>query len=418
MLSMEVITVFFFAAMIIFIGFLAELVFDKTGIPDIFWLMLLGIAIGYFTDLSKNPILLALGPIFTTFALIFILFEGVLSVNLQSILTGVSKGIGLTLVNFTLSVLSVGGIMWLFGWNLLYGMLLGAILSDSSQAVIISLQKKLNISDKAGMLLTFESVISDVFVIVGSLAIINVIVLNSFSAIEVMKTVVYSFFLAIMIGLIFGYLWIKLLPHMDKYSKSYITTIALLILLYGFTEYLKANGPLACLAFGIVVGNSKKIAHMLKKETGYNMSNSAKFFYYEISFFLKTFFFVYIGLVINLAEFRLILIGFLIAVVLFLMRVISVYITAREFTAKEMSFFEALNPKGLAAAVVAQIPLSYGLSHASDFPTIVMSTIVASTVFSIIGVFLTEKTKYEGIGNFVFPRIANIFHHKKQEKST
>ncbi len=415
---MEVITVFFFAAMVIFIGFLAELVFDKTGIPDIFWLMILGGVIGYFTEIQNNEILLTIGPIFTTFALIFILFEGVLSINVNNILSGVSKGITLTFVNFTLSVLSSGIIMHFFGWNMLYGMLLGAILSDSSQAFIIPMLKKIKIGDKASLLLTFESVISDVFVIVGSLAIINILVLNSFSPIDVMKTIVYSFCLALIIGVISGYIWVKLLPHMDKYSKSYLTTIAMLLLLYGFTEYLKANGPLACLAFGIVVGNSKKIAHMLKKETGYNMSNSAKFFFYEISFFLKTFFFVYIGIVINIKETKLILIGILIAFVLFLARSITVFLTSRDFTEKERSFMEALNPKGLAAAVVAQLPIAYGIEHGLEYPTIVTSAIIASTLFSIIAIFLTEKTRYEGIGNFISAKLSSVFHKKTPEKAT
>jgi potassium/hydrogen antiporter len=398
---MDVITIFFFGAMVIFIGFIAEMIFDKTGIPDIFWLMLLGVAIGYYTDVSKNPALTTLGPVFTTFALIFILFEGVLSINLHNVLSGVSKGIGLTAINFLLSIVACSAVMWFLGWNILYGLLLGAILSDASQAVIVPLLKKINVTDKASLLLTFECVISDIFVIVGSLAIINIIVLNSFSALEVMKTIIYSFVFALIIGILSGFLWTRLLPHMDKYSKSYLTTIAALLLLYGVTEYLKANGPLACLAFGIVVGNSKKIAHMLKKETGYNMSNSAKFFYYEISFFLKTFFFVYIGLVINIRETRLIAIGFLVTIVLFIMRSLAVYLTTKEFPAKEKAFFEVLNPKGLAAAVVAQLPLAYGIEHGAEFPTIVMSAIVASTLISIAGVFLVEKTSYEGIGSYI-----------------
>jgi len=55
-----------------------------------------------------------------------------------------------------------------------------------------------------------------------------------------------------------------------------MTTIAALLVVYAGVEYLDASDALACLAFGIVVGNSKQIFSALNKESHYDMETSAK----------------------------------------------------------------------------------------------------------------------------------------------
>jgi potassium/hydrogen antiporter len=205
---------------------------------------------------------------------------------------------------------------------------------------------------------------------------------------------------------------------MDKLSKSYLTSIAALLILYSFVEYFGANGALACLTFGIILGNSKKIFHMLKKDTQYNMENSPKFFYSQISFFLKTFFFVYLGLIINVKDYGLMIIGILIAVLLFLVRPIAVSISHRgtKLEDKERSFLEVLTPKGLSAAVAAQLPLQYGIARGDQFPTIVLFAIITSVLISVIGVFLTEKGYFRGIGKVL--NLMPLFRKREQKAET
>ncbi len=411
---MELITLFAITGIIIFVGFIGEWIFDKTNIPDVLWLLIVGLVLGYFFDVEKSAAFKEVSPLFITFALIFILFEGVLNIDLKKIFTGVVEGGSLSFISFILTMFFTAIAMMAAGWGFLEGLLLGAILGDASQAVIVPIIKKIHIKEETAIALTFESAISDVFVIVGSLAVINIILMESFSVTAVFQKITYSFLSAIFIGIVAGFIWVKLLPFMNRLSKSYITSIAALLMLYSFVEYFGANGALACLTFGIVLGNSKKIFHMLKKDTQYNMENSAKFFYSQISFFLKTFFFVYLGLIINFKEYGLMILGFILAFLLFLVRPIAVAISHRnsKIEDKERTFLEVLTPKGLSAAVAAQLPLQYGIAHGEEFSTIVLFAIISSVLLTIIGVFLTERGKFRGIGKIL--NLTRLFKKKQQ----
>ena len=293
--------------------------------------------------------------------------------------------------------------MRILGWNFLEGMLLGAIIGGASSAVIIPIAKNINVKPNTALVLTFESAISDVLCIVGTLTILNIIILNSFNVGNVVQRIVYSFGLAIFIGVIGGLAWVKLLKHMEKFSKSYMTTIAAMLLLYSFVEFLESNGAIACLSFGIILGNSKKIFSFLENTKEYTMTPSAKFFFSEISFFVKVFFFVYLGLLIDLSNYALMLLGFLLTILLLLFRPIAVKISNRKnrLDDKDRIFMEILTPKGLAAAVLAQLPAQYGVTHGEAFSTIVLSVIMFSILLSTIFVFVTEKGNFKGFASML-----------------
>ncbi|MBN2368470.1 cation:proton antiporter [Candidatus Woesearchaeota archaeon] len=402
---MGLVTLFSIAAIVIFIGFLGEWIFDKTNIPDVIWLMILGIFLGQFVNISGNEVFQQISPIFTTFALIFILFEGALNIDLRKLISGIIGGSSLSFLNFLLSLMIVPLVMLLLGWGFGEGLLLGAIIGGASSAVIIPLTKRLNIHSSTALVLTFESAISDVLCIVGALTIVNMLTLNSLNLGTIVQEIVISFGLATFVGIVGGLTWFKVQKVMDRFSKSYMTTIAALMLLYGFVEFLGSNGAIACLSFGIIVGNSKKIFSFLENQKEHGMTPSAKFFYSEISFFVKTFFFVYIGLIIDLSNIGLIILGLLLTILLFLTRPWAVSISNRKkrIDDKDRVFMEILTPKGLAAAVLAQLPMQYvtdypdKFSHASQFSTIVLAVIFFSILISTLGVFLTEKGKFKGV---------------------
>lgn len=418
---MDINSLFAVTGIIIFIGFLGEYIFQKTNIPDVIWLMILGAIIGHFFDFQKSAFL-AVAPIFTTFALIFILFEGAINIDIKKLVKGVIGGSSLSFFSFLLSIIITPVVMILGGWNIWEGLLLGAIIGGASSAVIIPITKNLNVKPNTALILTFESAISDVLCIVGAITILDIIALNAFDITLVIKSIVYSFTIAIFIGVIGGLAWVKIQKLMEKFSKSYMTTIAAMLLLYSFVEFLGSNGAIACLAFGIIIGNSKKIFSFLENSHEYTMTPSAKFFFAEISFFVKIFFFVYLGLLISVTNIGLIVIGFLLTILLYLTRPLGVAIANKKnkLDDKDRVFMEILTPKGLAAAVLAQLPLQYvakgaNIPHAEQFSTIVLSVIMFSILISTIGVFLTEKGSFKGFGDLLdLRKISKKKRHKNR----
>jgi len=280
--------------------------------------------------------------------------------------------------------------------SLLLGMMLGGISSD----VIIPLTKKLTMNPETSLDLTLESAISDVFSIVGTITLLNLIALDSFSFGFAVRRIVNSFAVAIFIGTVFGLFWVKIQDELNKFEKSYMVTIAAVLLLYSFVEYMESNGAIACLAFGIILGNSHKIFSLFEKEKEYNVDPSEKFFFAEISFFVKTFFFVYLGIILSFTSIGYVALGFLLSLLLYFIRPLAYAIVYRKkpFEPKDRAFMEVITPKGLAAAVLAQFPLRYGIEHGIEFPVIAIYVIIFSILLSTIGVFLIEKTHFRGFG--------------------
>ena len=229
---MAITTFFTVAGILIFIGFIGEWIFGKTNIPDVIWLMLLGIGVGQFVKIGDNAAFTQLAPIFTTFALIFILFEGAINIDIKKMIKGVASGGTLSTLNFFFSLIIVALVMMVVGWSFLEGLLLGAIIGGVSSAVIIPMTKKIRVKSNTALVLTFESAISDVLCIVGTLTILNIMILHSFSVAGVVQEIVYSFGIALFIGIVGGLAWVKLDKTMQSVSKSYMTTIAVLLLLY------------------------------------------------------------------------------------------------------------------------------------------------------------------------------------------
>jgi cell volume regulation protein A len=88
---MELILLFLIIGGIIFLGWLAEMIFSKTGIPDVLLLILVGVLIGAGLHLVAPDAFASVAPYFITFALIFMAFNGALSFDIREVSTHFPK---------------------------------------------------------------------------------------------------------------------------------------------------------------------------------------------------------------------------------------------------------------------------------------------------------------------------------------
>ena len=128
------------------------------------------------------------------------------------------------------------------------------------------------------------------------------------------------------------------------------------------------------------------------------ISSSARAFFSQISFFVKTFFFVYIGLLLSLTELTPVILGILITAAVFFIRPISVALTLRsQDHYEDRAIMESMVPKGLAAAVLAQIPLQMGIPGAEKIVTPVIAVIFFTIVMTTLLVSMTKYFGFKGI---------------------
>ncbi len=406
-------------SLILFFGFLAEFVFKKTNIPDILFLILLGFLLGPHGLKYVHPSQIEqFAPVFTTFALVFLLFDGAFNIDLASFAKGLTKSLGITAFNFVVSAGVIFVVMYLFKFGLLISLLTAFILAGISSGFVIPIIKRLKIKGETYSVLTLESAITDVLCIVFALTVLEILKFNTFSLQMAVSKIASLFAVAGFIGIIAGILWIILVIKIFKEHNSYMITIAYVILVYVVTEFLHGNGAIAALFLGLVLRNSKQLTSMFRgvvnkseegktaakdgkgnKETGYDSgvsvtSRTEEIFYSQISFFLKTFFFVYVGVLLNIADTRALLIGLIIALALMVARNASFLVT-KGFDKHDRGIMASLFAPGIAAAALAQILVFNGVAGALTITNIVYATVTFATILSSIAVFMAVRKNKE-----------------------
>lgn len=411
---MEIFSIFIIGGIVIFFGFVGDAIFKRTGIPDALWLILVGMLLGPISGVISIEFFSPVTTLFTTFALVFILFEGAVNINIRYLLKGMPKGSLLTILSFIVSVAVITLISLAF-LPLSQSILLGVILGGTSSAIVIPMVRRLKMRRDTSLAVIIESAISDVLCIICALTLINIINLRQFSLPQTLNTLLSSFTIALTLGFAAGFIWLSCLKKMGEYAKSYMATIAFLLILYGIADYvigISGGGVIAAFAFGLVLGNSKKIFSDVSKEI-VGITASKRFFYSEISFFLRSFFFVYLGLLISFPGYPLLFASLGLVLVLFAVRPLAVSAISRGIKRKEKAFFEVLIPRGLAAVVLAQLALHYGIPYAAQFVSIVPLVIFFSILLCTIFVFLVEKNRFHGFSSLY----SALYHRLRKRKA-
>ncbi|MGQ9538443.1 MAG: cation:proton antiporter domain-containing protein [Candidatus Bathycorpusculaceae bacterium] len=387
------------AGLIIVIGFLGNYLFERTGFPDMILLIVLGMIIGPFARLVDAASIMPLAPYLAALALVFILFDGGIAMNIYHVFAESPRAAVLAFTGFGMSVVVTTFFMTFVvipDMPIFYSMLFGTILGGSSSIVVISLTSKINVSEKCATILRLESAITDILCIIFSLAIIEVILGGSVDPITIGQSIASRFSTGMVLGIFSGLVWLGILKRIAKASYAYMLTLAVVLLAYAFSEFLGGSGSLCCLLFGMVLGNEREIYRILRMERPSNtvIDVGLKRFESEIAFLLRTFFFVYIGLIVSIGEIKTIFIGVILSLLLLLVRFGAVKIATVRCSelAEERSIMSVMLTRGLAAAVLATLPMQYAEENSifealsPIYVNLAVLVILATAIIATIGI--------------------------------
>ncbi len=413
---METSTITAFLAMgtIIFIGFFGNSIFNKFRIPEVLILVTLGVVIGPDVlgerfDLVSGSVLADIDQfqdLFLSAALVVILFDGGLSLNLRTVIESMRTAVLMAVMNFVLVMLSVAVVLHLFmDIDFLVAAVLGSIVGGTTGAVVIPIARKMRIKERTKAMLIMESVMTDVLVIVSTLSILSIIQLGEVDLVLVTKELMVKFIVGGVAGFLAGIAWLYVLDRLQNQPLSYMITIAALFLVAAVVEMspISSSGAVAALTFGLAMGNRRFVK---KRLTSLSLSilseDHIHQFHSEITFFVRTFFFVYLGLSFRFGSFTAthLVVGLLVISLAVLARRVSTYVTAAvgDLGVQEEKAVFALMPRGLAAAVLATLPavklagLEVWSSDLGDLFlnttfTVILGTTLLATIFS----FLSER---------------------------
>lgn len=392
---MNILTIIIALGVLIFSSHAFNELFDRTKIPNVLLLLLIGIIVGPVFGLVTKDFFGEIGSVFTTITLIVILFESGANLRINEIKQSIGSASLLTLVNFLLTVaVTAVTTRILLSLDMLSAVFVGSIVGGTSSAVVIPMVKQLKLSNKGSSILILESALSDVLCLVVGLTLLEGMAIGEVSVTAVFSKMWKAFLFAILLGLAGGFVWSVLIKLIRSIKNSMITTLAFVFILYGVVELLSLNGGIAVLSFGIFLANvdlvnSNRVFRKIFNFETSGFNDNERNFFAEVVFIMQTYFFVYVGICIQFGSVWTYATGFLIVLLIILMRVPAIRIfTGKSLAGVEKSVMSVMSPKGLVPAVLASIPLQRGLPHAGTILdlgySIVLFSIVVSSVLVII----------------------------------
>jgi len=379
------------ASVVIIMGVLGEAFFKKTGIPDILFLMVLGVIIGPVLGIIQPEAVLGIVPYFAAVALIIIMFDGGLNLHLGKVVKTAHFSIILVIVGFAVSVGIVGSFAhYGLGWEWIDSILLGSIVGGSSSIIVFGLVKKLHISEEAKSMLNFESALTDIFAVIVAFVLFEAVLSGEFS-LDLLGVTIGK---AVMVGLVLGFgvgiHWMFIISKLKNAQHSYMLTIGMLFMLFFLATSFGESGALTALVFGLMLGKKNYFTRVLKIKFPEDLIDDS--LHNQVTFLVRAFFFVFVGLLASFAQIEYVIFGVIAAIAIYIGRIIiTKSVLVRGFSKLDIKVTSVMIPRGLAAAVLATFPLSMGLPNADAYPQIIFFVVITSVIITTIGLGGAKK---------------------------
>ncbi len=344
------------------LAFAANRLSSWTKMPDVVVLLLVGLLFGPVSHLLQPAQFQVITPILGTLALILVLFEGGLELNLRETLHQFPGSLLLATLAYGLSLAAV----WLLAWRALHmparpALLFGAVLGCTSSTVVLPILQQIAASNRVKVTLMLEAPLGDVLAVLTVGALISIPAGGLVGGLA--QKLLLQIFASVAIAALVGTAWARLLPHLSEVRYWQVLTLSMVLLLYAATESFGGNGLIAVLAFGLTLSNVRRLSGRLGESLfglGLPLENQHErilAFQSELSFLVRTFFFVLIGVVVDLKGLsgKILLTAGIIAA-LFLARWIAVQVCRpswKDFSARDRELLALLLPRGLITVVLA-----------------------------------------------------------------
>ena len=390
---METISTFvFYVGLIIFAAHFFTALFERTRFPDVLPLIFIGILIGPLFGILSPDDFGYVGPLLSAVALVLMLFEGGSHLTLDTLKTSLKDCVVLTLATFIFTVLITTGIAYYIMENdLMPALFIGVVLGSISPAVVVPIVRMLDLSENTKSTLVVESAITDVLSIIIALGIMKTFQAGHKTLMEFIGTnLIATMAMSLAVGFGGAVIWSTILEKIRKFPNTIFTSLAFIFLLYGLSEILGYSGPISVLIFGVVLANSKKIPLSIVQKFGADhlteFTSIEKTLFSEVIFLVKTFFFIFLGMSIQFGNSKILFIGILLTILIYGGRLLlSRLLISRETPISEAAMISFIIPKGLAAAVLAEVPMHMGLPMEVESTFIEIRAVVYMVIlFSIL----------------------------------
>ena len=413
---MDISVVVLLVGLLIFGSFFFNRIFSSLRVPSALFFIIVGVIIGFYVD--PNLYFGDIGGAFAALTLNVIIYHVGKRFNFKNIKTVPTRALPFTLLNVFFTIIFIAGAARFIGkmdWTA--SLFLAFILSGTSSVIILPIAQSLKLKDKSRKTLAYESVFTDVVCIVGGLIFFEYIMHGGNATVGVSGQVAESILFGLLSGVIAGVLWVLVLISMKQVTHTMFASLAFILIIFGASTLIGFNGGFAVLAFGIMAGN---IDHNLfKKWFATGMTDKAKeyssnenHFLEEVILLIQTYFFVYMGMMLEYYSTLVFLIALVLMVILVLLRWVSVRAFASKgIDYKERIIMSVLLPKGIIPAVMATFAFEMGINEGVKIMQFAYAIIIISLFVSSVLIAIARKDPE------YFGRVKNkMLSHSKSDK--
>jgi cell volume regulation protein A len=381
---------------LVVLAFLAEEAFERLRLPPVLVLMACGLILGPATGLLPAQRFAEVAPHFGAIAFLLILFEGGLDLELQAVVSRLRAGVTLGVVGFAVSLVLAAAVGWVGQLGVTRALALGLVLAPVSGAIVIPIAGKLGLRDEARTTVVLEAALADVLGVLGMALLVRIITGGGLVGLVALGSVLAAVF-SVVAGLVGGLVWPRALRWLGERRFVDVLSFGVALALWGFAELIGASGALAVLVFGLTLANEGSLLKSLglpaetASATARRAARRLHRFIGELTFLVRTFFFVFLGVVVRfahlparryleaLAVFILFLAGRALVLKVLSGRAILT-LTPREQTAVFL-----LQPRGLVSAVLALQAAHLGLDGDGTLLGVASLVILATNMLLLAG---------------------------------
>jgi cell volume regulation protein A len=380
---------------LLMLAFVANRLFQWTRVPDVVVLMATGLLIGPVLRWVRPEPFEGVAHAFGSLALILILFEAGLDLDLRRTLRHFPGGLLLGFLTYTLTTLAVGGIVWRnLGLPLRDAMTVGAVIGCTSSTIVLPILQQWKAREPVRVTLLVESTLGDILGVLTTQFLLDFDPSQGSAVTGLASRLALQVSISLLSALLIGFLWSKLLPFLSEQRFWQVLTFSMVLLVYAGTEALQGSGLLAVLGFGLALSNLPGARPEMAALFQWAAPQTAKHeqilsFHSELSFLVRTFFFVMIGVVVKMHGLRaiwLLLLGVMGAI--WLTRWIGVQLTCwswRECTPRDRKVVLWMLPRGLITIVLALAVVEARGDAMSFLPPLSFAVVLLTNLLVLVG---------------------------------
>jgi len=379
------------AGVVIFLGVAGEAFFKKTGIPDVAFLMILGVIIGPVFGIIQPEAVIQVVPYFAALALIIIMFDGGLNLDIKHVIKTAHFSVTLAILGFILSVVMITlAAHYALGWLWLESILLGSIVGGSSSAIVFGLVRNIKISEEIKSMLSFESALTDILATIVAFILFEAVLAGHFDLQTLQETIGRAIVVGLVLGFGVGIPWMYVSTKLGNAQHAYMLTLGVLFVLFFLANSFGESGALTALVFGLMLGNKNHLSRILKfKLPRIEMDDPT---HNQLTFLVRSFFFVFVGLMASFGQIEYLVFGVLTTIAVYFGRTFVGKITlTKRFSKLDRAVTNSMIPRGLAAAVLATYPITMGLPKGEAYPQLIFFIILSSVIITTIGLGRSKK---------------------------